>query len=79
MTQTITATFENGVLKPTQPLDLPECAQVRLTVELVKSDVQREWEEHREERLAALEALWKNIRVHSTEPHMTRDQLHERR
>ena len=28
MTQTITATFEDGVLKPTQPLNLPEHAQV---------------------------------------------------
>src|ERR1700688_3447133 len=33
MMQTITATFENGVLKPAQPLDLPERAQVRLTIE----------------------------------------------
>ena len=33
MIQTITATFEDGVLKPTQPLILPEHAQVRVTVE----------------------------------------------
>jgi predicted DNA-binding antitoxin AbrB/MazE fold protein len=32
--QTITATFEDGVLKPMQPLDLPAHAQVRLTIEL---------------------------------------------
>jgi predicted DNA-binding antitoxin AbrB/MazE fold protein len=78
MTQTITATFEDGVLKPVQPLDLPEHAQVRLTVDLVQTDVQKEWEEKKDERSAALEALWK-IRVDSTEPHMTREQLHERR
>ena len=35
--QTITATFEDGVLKPAQPLDLPAHAQVRLTIELVTS------------------------------------------
>jgi predicted DNA-binding antitoxin AbrB/MazE fold protein len=35
--QTITATFEDGVLKPTQPLDLPAHAEVRVTIELVQS------------------------------------------
>ena len=33
--QTITATFEDGVLKPTQPLALPAHAEVRLTIELL--------------------------------------------
>jgi predicted DNA-binding antitoxin AbrB/MazE fold protein len=33
--QTITATYEDGVLKPTQPLDLPAHAEVRLTIELL--------------------------------------------
>ena len=33
--QTITATFEDGVLKPAQPLDLPLHAEVRVTIELV--------------------------------------------
>ena len=33
--QTITATFEDGVLKPRQPLDLPAHAEVRVTVELL--------------------------------------------
>jgi predicted DNA-binding antitoxin AbrB/MazE fold protein len=33
--QTITATFEDGVLKPAQPLDLPAHAEVRVTIELV--------------------------------------------
>lgn len=32
--QTITATFEDGVLKPTQPLNLPAHAEVRVTIEL---------------------------------------------
>lgn len=32
--KTITATFEDGVLKPTQPLDLPARTQVRLTIEI---------------------------------------------
>lgn len=33
--QTITATFEDGVLKPSQPLDLPPQAQVRITIEIL--------------------------------------------
>lgn len=33
--QTITATFEDGVLKPGQPLDLPAQTQVRLTIEVL--------------------------------------------
>lgn len=33
--QTITATFEDGFLKPAQPLDLPAQAQVRLTIEIL--------------------------------------------
>ncbi len=33
MTKTITARFEDGVLKPTEPLELPAHAEVRVTVE----------------------------------------------
>jgi predicted DNA-binding antitoxin AbrB/MazE fold protein len=73
--QTITATFENGILKPAQPLDLPDHSQVRLTVEPLNLDEQTR---RNQETLAALEALWKNVSICSKEPHLTRDQLHER-
>jgi predicted DNA-binding antitoxin AbrB/MazE fold protein len=33
--QTITATFEDGVLKPREPLHLPAHAEVRVTIELL--------------------------------------------
>jgi predicted DNA-binding antitoxin AbrB/MazE fold protein len=33
--QTNTATFEDGVLKPTQPLNLPPHSEVRVTIELL--------------------------------------------
>jgi predicted DNA-binding antitoxin AbrB/MazE fold protein len=33
--QTITATFEDGVLKPMEPLNLPAHSQVRVTIELL--------------------------------------------
>jgi predicted DNA-binding antitoxin AbrB/MazE fold protein len=76
MTQTITATFEDGVLKPAQPLDLPERAQVRLIVQFLAEDQRKK---QNEETLAALEDLWKSTRIFSKEPYLTRDQLHERR
>jgi predicted DNA-binding antitoxin AbrB/MazE fold protein len=68
---TITATYEDGVLKPAQPLDLPDRAQVRITIELVADDVQKA------ERLAAVESLARLAKVHA-ETHLTRDELHER-
>ena len=76
MTQATNATFENGVFTPSQPLNLPEHAQVRLTVEFFAEDQQKK---RNEETLAALETLWKSTRIYSKEPHLTRDQLHERR
>ena len=72
MIQTITATFEDGVLKPTQPLFLPEHAQVRVTIEPLEGDAQKA------QRLAALERLLRLAKVHTGE-HLTRDELHERR
>lgn len=33
--RTIHATFENGVFKPAEPLDLPPRAEVRLTIDLL--------------------------------------------
>lgn len=77
MTQTITATFENGVLKPTQPLDLPEHAEVRLTIESLHSDIQKQWDATKDERLAALDASLRLAKPMGE--HLTRDQLHERR
>lgn len=72
----ITATFENGVFKPTEPLDLPDHSEVRLTVEVVNDHEQRR---KQQEALQALEDLWKKSNIHSKEERLTRDQLHERR
>jgi predicted DNA-binding antitoxin AbrB/MazE fold protein len=69
--QTITATFEDGVLEPAQPLDLPNHSHVRVTIELLKEDAPMA------QRLAALEELLRIIEPHSGD-HLTRDQLHER-
>jgi predicted DNA-binding antitoxin AbrB/MazE fold protein len=69
--QTITAIFEDGVLKPGQALKLAEHAQVRITIEPLEPNSQKA------EKLAALESLWRITRRYSQ--HMTRDDLHERR
>jgi predicted DNA-binding antitoxin AbrB/MazE fold protein len=37
MSLSILATYENGVLKPEQPLPLPEHTQVRVTIEPTKN------------------------------------------
>jgi predicted DNA-binding antitoxin AbrB/MazE fold protein len=74
MSQTILATFEDGVLRPEQRLDLPPHARVRLTVTLVAEETQAiddSWKE--------LEELWKEASVDSGSERLTRDQLHERR
>jgi predicted DNA-binding antitoxin AbrB/MazE fold protein len=39
VSQIIIATLEDGVLKPSEPLDLPARAQVRLTVELLGANL----------------------------------------
>ena len=74
MSQVIMATFEDGILKPDQKLDLPPRARVRLTIETLgdaaTSDSDRDWEE--------LEKLWEESSIDSGGFRMTRDQLHER-
>jgi predicted DNA-binding antitoxin AbrB/MazE fold protein len=75
MSQVVTATFENGVLKPAEPLALPENARVRLTIDLVIEEPKLT----PAERLAALEELWRTSTLHSDGERLTRDQLHERR
>jgi predicted DNA-binding antitoxin AbrB/MazE fold protein len=75
MSQTITATFVEGVLKPDEPLDLPAGARVRLVVEPIAipspEEADKVW--------AELEKLWDEVSVDSGGVHLTRDQLHERR
>ena len=76
MSQVVTANFENGVLKPSEPLDLEPNAEVQLTIDVMpaKSDIQR-----RRDALAKLMELCLTSPIHPNEPHLTRDQLHERR
>jgi predicted DNA-binding antitoxin AbrB/MazE fold protein len=73
MSQIITATFQDGVLKPDQPLDLPPGSRVRLTVEPVVSEEEKDkaWEEW--------DKLCEEIHLDAGATQLTRDQLHERR
>ncbi len=74
MSQVITATFENGVLKPDESLALPPGTRVRLIVESLDASLEakdKAWQE--------LEELWEEASVDSGGVRFTRDQLHERR
>jgi predicted DNA-binding antitoxin AbrB/MazE fold protein len=76
MIQVISATFEDGVLKPNEPLKLPPHTRVRLAVEPLEADEevarrQRAWE--------TVELLWQRSTIDSQGERLSRAQLHERR
>jgi predicted DNA-binding antitoxin AbrB/MazE fold protein len=73
MSQLITATFEDGVLKPHENLDLAVGTKVRLIVTPYDAT-------HTEDgdALAELDRLCDDEPIHSGGKRLTRDQLHER-
>jgi predicted DNA-binding antitoxin AbrB/MazE fold protein len=74
----IEATLIDGVLKPDQPLPLPDQTRVRLTIEAITPI--EEWSP--EKARAAWEAIQQRLRerpIHGGGVHYTRDELHERR
>lgn len=73
MSQTILATFEDGVFRPEQRLDLPPHTRVRLIVDLVAEETALAHEAWNE-----LEELWQEASVDSGGQRLARDQLHER-
>jgi len=58
MSQHIDAIFENGVLKPLEPLHLPDQTRVKVSVE--KAEVS-ESKEKAQAQKAALQGLWREI------------------
>jgi hypothetical protein len=73
MTTRTTATVVNGMLKPDGRLPLPDQTRVTVTIEPI---------EERLEPAQAWESLKAWIRanpLHGLGPHLTRDELHERR
>lgn len=74
MSQVMTATIENGLLKPDADLGLPCGTRVRVTIEMLQEvalDVQQAWQE--------LEDLCGASSIDTGGRRLTRDQLHERR
>lgn len=75
MIQIVTATFEDGVLKPHEPLELPPHACVRVSIESLGESE----EDLRRSAWQTVERLWAHSAIDSGGERMTRDQLHERR
>jgi predicted DNA-binding antitoxin AbrB/MazE fold protein len=75
MIEVITATFEDGVLKPNGPLNLPAHCRVRLVVQPLEEGA----EEQRRQAWEALERLWQQSTLDSQGTRLSRDELHERR
>jgi predicted DNA-binding antitoxin AbrB/MazE fold protein len=73
MSQIVTATFEDGILKPDGPIHLPANTRVRVTIDSLDETQQspEAWKE--------LERLWNQIAFVPEGDLLTRDQLHERR
>src|SRR6476661_3520238 len=90
MGQVITAMFDEGVLKPDQPLSLPPRTRVRLIVEplsdspevhreKIRQEVEQAWADPaRDAAWEELEKLWDEVTVDSGGPRPTRDELHDR-
>jgi predicted DNA-binding antitoxin AbrB/MazE fold protein len=55
MTRTLSAVYENGVLRPLEPLDLTECQQVSVTVSDSTAHIADVWLDH--EYMAYVDAL----------------------
>jgi len=55
MAQIIEAIYRNGVIEPLEKLDFPEAQRVRITVEVVENDADRQAREQYEQAVAILE------------------------
>lgn len=74
MSQTITAIYEDGVLKPTEPLDLKEHEEVSVTITPVPLHSLSP-----EERVRRLKEFWATRRpIFAPIPRPTRDELYDR-
>jgi predicted DNA-binding antitoxin AbrB/MazE fold protein len=76
MAHFFTATFEDGVLKPHEPLSLLPHSQVRVAVEILEDE---QTQLQRREAWDTLEQLWQHSQLDSGGERLTREQLHERR
>ena len=74
MSQIITATYVDGMLKPEEEIGLASGTKVRLTLEL-PADLR----EQRQAACVELDRLCDEFPIESQGRRLTRDQLHERR
>ena len=71
----ITATFEDGVLKPHEPLQLLPQSRVRLSIQPL---AEVEGESSQSAAWSTVEQLWRDTAIDSRGERLTREQLHER-
>lgn len=71
MNEVVSATYVNGVFRPDQAISLPANTRVRLVIERVDADQKTKF-------LEEFDQLCDEHPIYSTEPYLTRDQLHER-
>jgi predicted DNA-binding antitoxin AbrB/MazE fold protein len=71
MSQTITATFENGIFKPDEELALEPGARVQLIVSPCENDLA-------DDPLSELDRLCDEVPIDSGGVLLTREQLHDR-
>ena len=69
MIQVITATFEDGVLKPNEPLKLPPHSRVRLAVEPLEEDTEQARQQSAWE---TVEQLWQRSAIDSQGERLSR-------
>jgi predicted DNA-binding antitoxin AbrB/MazE fold protein len=55
MSQIVEAVYKNGVIEPLEKLDLPESQRLRITVETMEEDTERQAREQYERAVAILE------------------------
>lgn len=76
MVHVIAATFEDGVFKPDQRLNLCPKTRVRLVVEPLEEDTEKM---RRQQAWEAVEQVWQQSTIDSKGERLSRQQLHERR
>jgi predicted DNA-binding antitoxin AbrB/MazE fold protein len=71
MSEVVAATYVDGVFRPDHMISLPANTRVRLVIEPIDA-------EQKSKFLEEFDQLCDEHPIYSTEPYLTRDQLHER-
>ncbi len=80
MMERVRAVYQNGAFIPQIPFDLPEDAEVELTVQAISSEASQIADtEQRAQMLQAVVRSMQNNPIPSPSPKFTREELHARR